>query len=275
MSVTDLREAGFFADPSAATHVGDALGSVDGGTALDNAVTIDHETIDHATVGQDTIDHATVGQDTIDHATVGHDSRIDLVPVDHGSVDHGAADAGALDHGHLQGSGADLPHTQHVTTAGDGKTPELLLKNLQPDTRYIVDNTYLYETDSRGRVVYAEGHLDQTLDVADRVRNEYQQKLAGGADRLPGDHGGHFFGTLFGGPGEGINLTAQNGRLVNLGEFKVLENTWADAIREGKPVHVEITAVYPGDKLRPSEFKVTYQIGDEPAASQKIKNPEP
>jgi hypothetical protein len=165
-----------------------------------------------------------------------------------------------------------MAHSQHVTTTGDGKTPELLLKNLQPDTRYIVDNgSYIYETDSAGRVVYAEGHLDQVVDQADRVRNESEQKLAGGTDRLPADHGGHFLATLFGGPGEGINLTAQHSH-VNLSAYKRLENSWATSIEAGHSVDVRITTVYPADSLRPSTYRVVYQIDGGKPITKVIPN---
>ena len=247
-----LRETGFFTDPASTTH------------GLTGHSTIDTGTIDHTTTSQSTIDHGTVGQTTIDHDTIGSTTVHDQPA---------GADSGT--HDQFPGSGADVAHTQHVPTTGDGKTPELLLKNLQPDTRYIVDNgTYIYETDTVGRVVYAEGHLDQIVDAADRVRNPSEQRLAGGADRLPGDHGGHFFATLFGGPGEGINLTGQHAH-VNLSDYKRLEIIWADAIKDGKTVRVEVTATYPGDKLRPSQYDVTYQIGNGREVQRTIDNPEP
>jgi hypothetical protein len=274
MSITELRAAGFFADPSATTTFAPHAvpGAADGATAIDNAATIDRQTIDHGTVDHDTIGRALIDHDTIDHATVGGHH-----PIDHGVVDHGVLDPATIDDAgrtDLPGSGTDVAQTQHVTMTGDGRTPELLLSNLQPDTRYIVDSTYIYETDSLGRVVYAEGHLDRTVDLADRVRNPGEQTAAGGVDRLSGDHGGHFFATLFGGPAEGINLTGQSAR-VNLSDFRTLENRWANAIRQGETVQVEIRAIYPGDRLRPSQYEVTYRIGDGRPVKTTIDNPEP
>jgi DNA/RNA non-specific endonuclease/Tuberculosis necrotizing toxin len=259
MTIDELRSAGFFTDPTATPHVGTA-GTTDGGLTIDHG-TIDHGTIDHGGIDHSTIDHSTVGGGS-DHSGL----------VGDGTVDHGTVDTSTATQPDLSGSGAEMAHTQHVTTTGDGKTPELLLKNLQPDTRYIVDNgSYIYETDSAGRVVYAEGHLDQVVDQADRVRNESEQKLAGGTDRLPADHGGHFFATLFGGPGEGINLTAQHGH-VNLSAYKRLENSWTTSIEAGHSVDVRITTVYPAESLRPSAYQVVYQIDGGKPITKVIPN---
>ena len=121
------------------------------------------------------------------------------------------------------------------------------------------------------RVVHAEGNLDQVVkELEDRSRHGGQQTSAGGADRLDVDHGGHIFATLFGGPGEGINLTAQWSK-VNLGAYKALENQWAAAIDSGKSVRVEVNLSYP-EGLRPSRYDVEYQIDGGPLRQVRFSN---
>ena len=71
---------------------------------------------------------------------------------------------------------------------------ELNARNLQPNADYLV-NGYLYKTDASGRVTSAQGKLD--LQTAQR--NGYQQQVAGRADRLPGDQGGHLIASIFNG----------------------------------------------------------------------------
>ncbi len=55
------------------------------------------------------------------------------------------------------------------------------------------------------------------------------------------------------------NLVSQSSN-VNLSQYKRLENKWANAIKEGKQVKVDVNVKYDGDSLRPVEFKVKYEI---------------
>lgn len=50
---------------------------------------------------------------------------------------------------------------------------------------------------------------------------------------------------------------------LNRGEWKKMENSWADALKNGKQVNVKIEPVYSGQSGRPSSFNVTYKIGNE------------
>ncbi len=42
-----------------------------------------------------------------------------------------------------------------------------------------------------------------------------------------------------------------------------MENSWAKALKENKPVDVKIEPVYIGNSDRPSSFNVMYKIGNE------------
>jgi hypothetical protein len=125
---------------------------------------------------------------------------------------------------------------------------------LKPNAAYILDNGHGYFTDAAGRVVRAEG----VLDLKKMDPNTYQQVMAG---RIGGEgyDGGHLIAKLFGGAGERINLIAQLSS-VNRGEFRAMEKEWADAIREGKLVKVEVNPVYQGGLNVPVDTEVRYWI---------------
>ena len=95
-------------------------------------------------------------------------------------------------------------------------------------------------------------------------RNGHQQRIAGGPDRLPGDQGGHIFGTQFGGPGEAINITAMRDTLNQVGarDYYNLEAQWRQLAEQGGQVQVKVDIAYPGDSLRPESYTVeTYVDG--------------
>lgn len=129
---------------------------------------------------------------------------------------------------------------------------------LKPNADYHV-NGYKFSTDAKGRVVSVEGQL--TLAKAER--NGYQQAVAGRADRLPDDQGGHLIASIFNGPGEAVNLKAMNGSF-NMTEFRNLERTLEDALKAGKTVDVKIDVIHSGDSLRPDKFEVSYVIDGRP-----------
>lgn len=150
---------------------------------------------------------------------------------------------------------------KQITVEGGKKgdwPKELNAQTLEPNADYHV-NGYSYATDAQGRVVEAKGKLE--LKTSDR--NSYQQEKAGRGDRLPTDQGGHLIATIFHGPGDRINLVPMNGNL-NVGAWKRMENSFADALKAGKSVDVDIKAVYSGSSQRPTHFVVDSVIDGEP-----------
>jgi hypothetical protein len=135
---------------------------------------------------------------------------------------------------------------------------------LQPNTDYVVSGRYTYRTDAEGRV----GQVTGTLDLKHADRNGYQQGKAGREggvkDGQAGDEGGHLIAAIFNGPGEQINYHAMDGTL-NKRDWKVMENEWSAALKEGKSVDVEIKAVFDGDSKRPEAFRVEYVIDGKPS----------
>ncbi|CNL95780.1 DNA/RNA non-specific endonuclease [Yersinia aleksiciae] len=61
---------------------------------------------------------------------------------------------------------------------------------------------------------------------------------------------------------------------LNKGAWKQMENTWANALKDGKQVNVKIEPVYSGDSVRPESFNVIYTInGGRPKEQAFINAP--
>ena len=69
-------------------------------------------------------------------------------------------------------------------------------------------------------------------------------------------------GDRFGGSPDLDNLVSQLSN-VNLSQYRMLEEQWASAIKQGKNVNVNVSIHYDGARVRPSEFKVKYYIDGE------------
>lgn len=138
------------------------------------------------------------------------------------------------------------------------------LNNPEPNKIYKVKG-YTYETDELGRVTLVKGAAK--LKTANR--NTYQQSKVGKSGK-DGDEGGHLVASIFDGPGEKINLLPMDANL-NKGAWKKMENKWADALKEGKQVDMEVKPKYIGDSTRPSEFIVRQSI-DGVKSSHSFKN---
>ena len=126
---------------------------------------------------------------------------------------------------------------------------------LKPSIRYKAgEYDYLYETDELGRISKFE--TDNLQLTKRESRLPHNPNTPG---KEIGDHAGHLAGDRFGGSPELDNLVSQSSN-VNLSQYKRLENKWANAIKEGKQVKVDVNVKYDGDSLRPVEFKVKYEI---------------
>ncbi len=140
-------------------------------------------------------------------------------------------------------------------------------KVLKPNIEYKSKEGYNYKTDGHGRIFSAEG----TLKLGDGKRNNYAQRTVGRDSRLPDDEGGHLIASIFQGSGNLDNLVPMNGNL-NKGEWKKLENTWANALRQGDEVRVKILPNYMGDSQRPVSFNIKYKIGEDEWEIRRFDN---
>lgn len=126
----------------------------------------------------------------------------------------------------------------------------------KPELRREVRNGYTYRIDVDNRTREVSGEL-HTTPAASRSRDA--QRTAGGTDRRPTDHGGHYIAARFDGPTDAFNHFAQDANF-NVGSYRVLENQWAKELGRGKHVFVSITPIYVGTLRRPDQLRVTFSI---------------
>jgi hypothetical protein len=156
------------------------------------------------------------------------------------------------------------------TTQGQKGGWNQTLNNPEPNTDYKFNDS-VYKTDDLGRV--QEASFSPSATSADR--NLYQQSQAGQTggikDGLPNDQGGHINGAQNGGAGEQINYLPQD-TVVNNGDYKKLENIWAQAAKNGDDVKVTVKPTYTGNSKRPDSFDVSYSINGEKSMPVNILN---
>ncbi|HEY3004575.1 MAG TPA: DNA/RNA non-specific endonuclease [Kribbellaceae bacterium] len=130
----------------------------------------------------------------------------------------------------------------------------------EPSSVYVVDDRYLYITDKAARVTHAEGWLGWLPSSRNGDRRDLEaQRQAGEPDRRRTDQGGHLFATMFDGPGEAINLTAQsavqNGPVKGTDNWWRLEDSWRALRASGIQVHASIDVRYPDAVSRRPEAR--------------------
>lgn len=161
---------------------------------------------------------------------------------------------------------ANLPADTIFLTAGrtGAWNTQLYRANIKPNSTYVVNDRFIYKTDHLGRVTETRGILQPGVPPAERAG--YRQQIAGGTDRLPGDHGGHLFARQFGGAGEDINLVAMRSDLngPGAGQFGELETAWRGHIEAGSTVDVVIEPLYTGTSLRPTELVIEWRLDGVP-----------
>lgn len=124
---------------------------------------------------------------------------------------------------------------------------------------------YNYETDELGRI---SNWNTENLQLTQREKRlNHVAKTPG---KLKGDHAGHMAGDRFGGSPKLDNMVSQS-QHVNLSDYRKIENIWAQAIKQGKEVAVNVEVRYDKNGLRPTEFIVEYII-DGDATIQNIFN---
>lgn len=160
-----------------------------------------------------------------------------------------------------------LPLTSEgPSNAKFGTNPFNEAGKLKPNIKYKSgEYNYSYETDGMGRISKFE--TDNLKFTNREGRLDHNPNTPG---KLDGDHAGHLAGDRFGGSPELDNLVSQSSN-VNLSQYKKMENQWAQAIKEGKQVKVNVEVKYEGNSLRPSKFNVQYEIDGE-AFSKNLLN---
>jgi hypothetical protein len=132
---------------------------------------------------------------------------------------------------------------------------EVKIEGLQSDTVY-QKNDYEFKTDGQGRPAEVSGKLE----LEEGVRSPEQTRI--GKRGEVGDEGGHLIATRFDGPSDAFNIVPQDANL-NRGDWKEMENEWANNIKEGRDVKVLVEPVYDNKSIRPARFDVVYQVDDQ------------
>ena len=151
---------------------------------------------------------------------------------------------------------ADLPVYREKSGQADHWNDHLSAP--EPSSVYVVDDRYLYATDTAGRVAHAEGWLGWLPSKDNDERRDLDAQCeAGKPDRQRTDDGGHLFATVFEGPGEAINLTAQswtqNRAVTGSDNWRRMEESWQALLAAGIQVHAAVDVRHPnGTSRRPS-----------------------
>ena len=126
-------------------------------------------------------------------------------------------------------------------------------------------NKYEYKTDDKGRITECSG----TLRLEEGKRNLDHQRKAGEEDRKETDDGGHLIACRFDGSGKVDNIVPMD-KGLNRGEYKGMENHWAQELKDGNRVDVDIKVKYEGDSKRPEKINVREKV-TEPDNSTRTK----
>lgn len=134
--------------------------------------------------------------------------------------------------------------------------PSLESQVLDRDWRRATSNGYDYQIDVLARPRRISGQLSLGPH-ARRVRSH--QRRAGGTDRRPSDHGGHYIAVRFNGPGESFNHFAQDADF-NRRSYAAMEIGWAADLQARRRVFVVIEPRYAGTSRRPFEIFVRWYV---------------
>jgi hypothetical protein len=134
-------------------------------------------------------------------------------------------------------------------------------KPLRTITRHEGRNTMQWNVDDEGRFVSGKASFSEDFaGHQPRGRAERAAQKAAARRGVEGDQGGHMFAHRFVRDQGSINLVPQNGNLNNVA-WGHMENEWADWIKSGKRVDVEIQAT-PAGADRPTAFRIHYDVVD-------------
>lgn len=121
-------------------------------------------------------------------------------------------------------------------------------------------NTVKWTVDAQGHTVKAEANLKEVFAKAPRSSAERDAQAASGAAGKADDVGGHIIGHRFVKDRGPVNMFPQNMQFNN-SAYKKLENEWADWVKNGKEVDVQVT-LSGGTPTRPDRVNVRYVVTD-------------
>lgn len=128
-------------------------------------------------------------------------------------------------------------------------------------------NDVKWTVDANGQTVKAEATLREVFTGAKRSSSEAKAQGQAAANGVADDVGGHIIGHRFVKDQGSVNLFPQNVQFNN-SAYKKLENEWADWVKEGKEVKVEVQ-LSGGTPGRPDKIDVFYKVVD-PASGKTV-----
>lgn len=149
------------------------------------------------------------------------------------------------------------------------KIDELAAVGPKPITVKVGKNDVSWTVDADGRTVSAQADLRELFDGAKRTAAEREAQAAKGALGEPDDVGGHIIGHRFIKANGEKNIFPQNTQFNN-SAYRTMENEWADWIRSGKTVSVDVQLI--GDGVRPDRVEVFYKVIDPGTGKTIYKN---
>ena len=132
------------------------------------------------------------------------------------------------------------------------------LANPRPDSSYVM-NGYAVRTNRLGRPDAAEGDLHFGEGGRIRPRRDQVPGMRPDADAGGPDDRGHGVARRFEGPGDLINLVAQNANL-NRGALRALDDRLAQYLRDCRKVHFREEIIYAPGSQRPVGFVISFSV---------------
>ncbi|WP_237249207.1 DNA/RNA non-specific endonuclease, partial [Spelaeicoccus albus] len=220
-------------------------------------------------------------------------------PIDRGSTDYPSKTESFGDHPLEPNTRYDVEGRGTFYTNGDGRVTDVVahsgvkgawndeLNHPLPDVTYHIDDNITIKTDDHARTVFAKGE-DIQLHPGDDNRSGHQQGIVGhrGGE---GYEGGHLLASIFGGPGEKVNLVPQH-MFQNRGAgpsnvpdvpredlevwHKVETDVRSELNAQGSDVKVDWEArpVYEGSNQVPSSIQLEVAVGHGPPAYYTFPN---
>jgi hypothetical protein len=149
------------------------------------------------------------------------------------------------------------------------KIDELAAIGPKPVTTRVGRNDVSWTVDADGRTVSAHADLREIFDHAKRTGAEREAQAARGALGEADDVGGHIIGHRFIKAHGEKNIFPQNTQFNN-SAYRTMENEWADWIRSGHELSVDVKLI--GDGVRPDRVEVFYKVVDPANGKTVFKN---
>lgn len=160
----------------------------------------------------------------------------------------------------------------------NGINPLLSHTALATNTKYNIkdgDNLHVYITDSKGRIIKTEHHIDELHSTKRVPREQTKALMCREEDMSPyikydgtgthppiqiRDEGGHILADSIGGLPESINIFPQAHCINHKSEWRGMENSIQTALKAGQVVLVRTSFQFPKSSKRPRAYKYEVTI---------------